>query len=317
MRHSVVPDAESVFFSHDYHDDDDGDDDGADVAHWELMVLGYAWNGRLREAMELFRQWRRGQRKSGGAITRVIGACARLALARLVRECHTRTVRALAPDLQLEAALVDAYCKCDHEDWAPRMFATCSWRGDLVTCTAMAAGCAASGQAAKALTVLEEMVAAATAPDHVAAAAALSACCHVGRVHQGIDLFVRMVNKAVDLAEVAGANGRSLAHGEAVLGRLAAERIFEEERENVGNYVVMSNIYAAAVDWEGVEAVRWLVKGRALTKPPGCSWLELEKSTHVFVEMMWPTRRGPTSTARSLSLTYRSGSPLLMTMSFC
>ncbi|OAY63794.1 Pentatricopeptide repeat-containing protein, mitochondrial [Ananas comosus] len=77
--------------------------------------------------------------------------------------------------------------------------------------------------------------------------------------------------------------GACKTHKEVEIGRLVAKRLFEIEGENIGNYVVMSNIYAANERWDGVGEVRRMMKSKYLKKPAGCSWIEVEKSRHLFV----------------------------------
>ncbi|KAL0371257.1 UNVERIFIED_CONTAM: Pentatricopeptide repeat-containing protein, chloroplastic [Sesamum angustifolium] len=52
---------------------------------------------------------------------------------------------------------------------------------------------------------------------------------------------------------------------------------------NPGNYVLISNVYAAAGRWEDVEQVRMRMKVRGLKKDPGCSWIEVGNKVHTFM----------------------------------
>jgi pentatricopeptide repeat protein len=66
------------------------------------------------------------------------------------------------------------------------------------------------------------------------------------------------------------------------LGKHVAERLFELEPENEGNYVLLSNIYAAKGRWDDVHNVRKMMKDRGIKKKPGCSWIEVDKQVHTF-----------------------------------
>ncbi|KAF3796128.1 Pentatricopeptide repeat-containing protein [Nymphaea thermarum] len=65
-----------------------------------------------------------------------------------------------------------------------------------------------------------------------------------------------------------------------------AERVVDEllrlEPENAGWYVSMSNVYAAAKQWDGVVRMRLMMKERGITKPPGWSSIEVSKRIHRF-----------------------------------
>ena len=45
----------------------------------------------------------------------------------------------------------------------------------------------------------------------------------------------------------------------------------------------MSNIYAANKKWDGVKHVRKLMKSKDMKKLTGCSWIEVEKTRHMFI----------------------------------
>jgi len=64
------------------------------------------------------------------------------------------------------------------------------------------------------------------------------------------------------------------------LGEHVAECLLELEAKIFGCYELMSNIYAMAGNWYGVEKVRKLMKDRGLKKMSGCSYVELNKKVH-------------------------------------
>lgn len=63
-------------------------------------------------------------------------------------------------------------------------------------------------------------------------------------------------------------------YGNVEMGRKAAQRALELDPENVGLYVVLSNLYAGAGMWDEIEELREVMKDRGLKKPVGCSWIE-------------------------------------------
>jgi pentatricopeptide repeat protein len=155
-------------------------------------------------------------------------------------------------------------------------------------------------------------------PNHITFVGILSACSHAGLVDKGwqyfdcmdldysimprvehyacmVDLLGRAgrLHEAEDFiknmplepsASVWGALlGACKIHCNIQLGEHVAECLLELEPENVGCYVLMSNIYAMAGRWEGVEKVRKMMKDRGLKKIPGCSYVELNKKVHCFL----------------------------------
>ncbi|TQD91041.1 hypothetical protein C1H46_023375 [Malus baccata] len=71
--------------------------------------------------------------------------------------------------------------------------------------------------------------------------------------------------------------------GNVSLAERAAMKLFELERNNPGNYVMLSNIYANAGMWEGVKRVRELMKDRGIKREAGCSWIQIKNKVHTFV----------------------------------
>ncbi|KAF9621659.1 hypothetical protein IFM89_025570 [Coptis chinensis] len=68
-------------------------------------------------------------------------------------------------------------------------------------------------------------------------------------------------------------------HGNVSLGEVAANQLFELEPNNAGNYVLLSNIYAAKGMWKEVNRVRGVMESLGLRKNPGCSWIEVKNKS--------------------------------------
>ncbi|KAK3010671.1 hypothetical protein RJ639_011274 [Escallonia herrerae] len=140
----------------------------------------------------------------------------------------------------------------------------------------------------------------------------LAACSHVGFVEQGQTFFAIMekcysVTPSADhytcMVDILGRAGRldealTLAksmpveshggvwgallgacriHGNPDVAEIAANYLFELEPNGIGNYILLSNIYASAGRWEDVIRVRKLMRVKGLKKIPACSWVEGEK----------------------------------------
>ena len=55
------------------------------------------------------------------------------------------------------------------------------------------------------------------------------------------------------------------------------------EQNNSGNYVALSNAYAANEMWEEVSDLRGFMREKGIKKNPGCSWVQIGKELHAFV----------------------------------
>ncbi|KAJ0977245.1 hypothetical protein J5N97_012719 [Dioscorea zingiberensis] len=289
-----------------------------DLTSWNLMLQVYAQHDFNDRAICLFREFQaKGMRPDAMSILSILPACARLASVYLVKQCHGYKIRASFNDLQLEGALLDTYSKCGSVNDAHRLFQTSSQK-DLVMFTAMISCYAMHGMAGEALRIFSHMLELNIKPDHVILTTLLSACSHAGLVDEGWKLF-KSINETfgirptmehyacmVDLlarrgrlreayefimdmpckpnASVWGSLlGACKTHGEVEVGKLAADNLFNIEGGNIGNFVVMSNIYAAGRRWDDVERMRKLMKAKDLNKPAGCSWIEVDNKRHVFV----------------------------------
>ena len=72
-------------------------------------------------------------------------------------------------------------------------------------------------------------------------------------------------------------------HGNVELAEIAADSLLELEPWNPGNYVILSNIYASAGQWDGVAKLRKLMKGGQITKAAGYSFIEEGGQIHKFI----------------------------------
>nr|XP_040256351.1 putative pentatricopeptide repeat-containing protein At5g08490 [Aegilops tauschii subsp. strangulata] len=279
-----------------------------DSVSWNAILSGCAnRKEHIEEFAKLFCEMcRKLQCPDTVGITNILLACIHLSSVQLVKQCHSYMLRASLEDIHLEGALLDAYSKCGNITNAYNLFRV-SPNKDLVTFTAMIGGYAMHGMAEEAVELFYEMLTLDIKPDHVALTALLSACSHAGLVDAGIKVFkfARDIYRVEPTAEhytcmvdllarggrlqdaysfvldmpphMANANvwgsllGACKVHGEIRIGQLAADHLFSMEAGDIGNYIIVSNIYAADEKWDGVEHVRKLMKSKDMKKPAGCS----------------------------------------------
>ncbi|KFK25216.1 hypothetical protein AALP_AA8G082300 [Arabis alpina] len=289
-----------------------------DLTTWSLMVRIYAESCCPNEAIDVFREIQaRGMRPNTVTIMNLLPICAQIASLHLVRQCHGFIIRGRLADIRLKGTLLDVYAKCGSLKNAYSVFQSDAHR-DLVLFTAMIGGYAVHGLGKEALMIYSHMMDLGIKPDHVFITTLLTACCHAGLVQDGLEIFdsIRTVHglkptmeqyaSVVDLlarggrlddaysfatqmpvepnANIWGTLLRACATFNWMdLGRVIANHLLQAESDDAGNYVQLSNMYAADAKWEGVMKLRNLMKKKEMKKPPGCSWLDLDKQRSVFV----------------------------------
>eukprot|EP01018_Ginkgo_biloba_P022395 Gb_02037 [translate_table: standard] len=289
-----------------------------DVVAWNVMIAGYAQNSHYNKVLELFGEMQEAAVEPDPfTIVSVLSACAGLASLQHGKEIHDYVIRrGFESNVIVGSALVDMYAKCGSVENARQWFNTMSQR-DLVSWNAMIAGYGMHGHGEEALALFYQMQQMGMKPDSITVTGILSACSHAGLVDEGWDFFDQITRNyhitpsvehyacMVDLLGRAGCLheahdfirnmplrpngsvwgallGACRIHCNVELGQVVAECLFELEPENEGNYVLLSNIYAATGRWTDVEKVRKMMKDRGLKKKPGCSWVEIQNKVHVF-----------------------------------
>ncbi|OEL35811.1 Pentatricopeptide repeat-containing protein [Dichanthelium oligosanthes] len=84
-------------------------------------------------------------------------------------------------------------------------------------------------------------------------------------------------------------------HGDVETAVVAAERLVELEPGDVGNLMMLANVYAAAGRWGDVARTRKEIRSRSTRKTPGCSMIEVDNVVREFVagEDLGPELGGP------------------------
>lgn len=289
-----------------------------DVTTWSLMMRGYALNDCPREALNLFLELQHnGIRPDAMTITSILPVCGQIASVDLLKQCHGYMVRTCFNDAHLYASLLDVYSKCGTINSAYKLYQS-STQKDLVVFTAMIGGFAMHGMAKEAIRVFDDMLERRIKPDHVVITTVLSACRHAGLINEGLLIFnsieqvhcmkptmeqyacvVDLLGRGGQIKEAfaflnqmpiaANANiwGALLSacktHHDVDMGHAVADHLLKMETSDIGNYVVLSNLFAADARWDEVLEMRRLIKTRDLKKPAGCSWIEVGRTNNIFV----------------------------------
>ncbi|XP_057838377.2 pentatricopeptide repeat-containing protein DOT4, chloroplastic isoform X2 [Cryptomeria japonica] len=287
---------------------------------WNAMIAGYSQNGDNSQALELFRDMQiRCGRLDSVTIASVLPACAGLATLKQGKEIHAYAIRnGFVCVVLVQNALIDMYAKCGNIRYARLVFDNMSER-DVVSWTVMIAGYGMHGLGEDSVSIFRQMQQAGMKPNLVTFTCLMSACSHTGLLDEGLEYFSSMTRDlqikpsmeiyacTVDLLGRAGRLdeaqkiiesmpfqpnaclwgallGACRMHSNIQVGEYAAKQLYKLEPENAANYVLMSNIYAAAGRWYDVAKVRKMMEEAGLKKPPGCSWIEVKNKLHTFVQ---------------------------------
>ncbi|KAI3731784.1 hypothetical protein L1987_62973 [Smallanthus sonchifolius] len=289
-----------------------------DLTTWNLMVQAFAENGYFHQAIDLFLDLQNHEMKPDSmTIMGILPVANQMASVQMVKQCHGYVVRSCFKDVQLKGAFLDAYSKCGNIKSACKLFESTRYK-DLVMYTSMVGGYAIHGMGKEALQIYYKMVENGGKPDHVIITSILSACSHTGLVHEGLKIFnslnaVYRIKPTMEqyacVVDLLARNGRindaysfitsmpveptanvwgpllgaCKNYHEVEMGSVAADHLLKMEANNMGNYVVMSNIYAAKDKWEEVLEIRRLMKMENLKKTAGCSWIEVYGKKNVFI----------------------------------
>ncbi|KAJ7534721.1 hypothetical protein O6H91_12G000400 [Diphasiastrum complanatum] len=290
-----------------------------DVVSWNVMIAGYAQNGLVKEALALHEQMKQeGVQPDDVTFVVLLKACASIAALEQGKQLRSDIIkRGLEWDLIVANTLVDMYSKCGCTVDARELFNNMIER-DVVSWNVMIAGYAQNGLGKEALALYEQMKQEGLQPNNVTYICVLSACSHSGLIDKGLHLFDSMCKDLgvtptlehyacmVDLLGRAGCLadaedfiirlpiqpdsviwrtllGAARNYGHVEIGRRAFDCVMKLEPENASDYVLLSNIYAAAGRMDEVAKIRKEMKDIGVKKVPGCSWIEVDKQVHTFV----------------------------------
>ncbi|XP_058206751.1 putative pentatricopeptide repeat-containing protein At3g15130 [Rhododendron vialii] len=288
------------------------------VISWSSLILGYAQQGNLKAAMDLFRQLRESNIwVDGFVLSSMIGVFSDFALVEQGKQMHCYTAKfPSGMEKSVANSIVDMYLKCGLIEEAERVFNEMPER-NVVSWTVMITGYGKHGLGREAIRLFNEMQVEDVEPDGVTYLALLSACSHSGLVEESREYFSILCGDCrikpqvehyacmVDLLGRAGClkEAKELihnmplkpnigiwqtllsacrVHGEFEMGRKVGDMLLELDGKNAVNYVMLSNIYADAGYWRESEKVRVSVKLKGLKKEGGCSWVEIDKEVHFF-----------------------------------
>ncbi|KAK7345858.1 hypothetical protein VNO77_16471 [Canavalia gladiata] len=290
-----------------------------DIVSWTSMTTSCVHNGLAFEALELFCYLKKSNIQPDSiALISVLSAAASLSSLKKGKEIHGFLIRnGFFLEGPIASSLVDMYARCGTVENSRNIFNSVNLR-DVILWTSMINANGMHGCGNEAIALFKKMTDENVIPDHITFLALLYACSHSGLMVEGKRFFeimkyehqlepwpehyacmVDLLARSNSLEEAyhfvrnmpikpssevwCALLGACRIHSNKELGELTAKKLLQLETENSGNYVLISNIFAADGRWNDVEEVRLKMKGNGLKKKPGCSWIEVENKIHTFM----------------------------------
>ncbi|XP_022850166.1 pentatricopeptide repeat-containing protein At2g03880, mitochondrial-like [Olea europaea var. sylvestris] len=293
--------------------------DEKDIFAWTVLISSYSQADQGEKAACCFNQMRReGVEPNEFTLASCLRACSGIASLENGRQLHSLVIKGgQSFDLFVASALIDMYGKCGCIEDAEILFYDME-SGDTVLWNTIICEYSHHGQGEKALQAFRTMIEGELLPDEITFIGILSACSHMGLIEDGRKYFNSMselygITPSIEhyacMVDILGRAGKfdevesfikdmkltpnaliwenvlgaCRVHGNVELGERAAEKLFEIEPQTDSNYILLSNLYATKGRWDAVAKVRTSMSNKGIKKEPGCSWVEVDAHTHVFL----------------------------------
>ena len=290
-----------------------------DVVSWNAVISGYVDSGEPGKAIEVFEEMcSSGDLPDEVTMLSLLSACGQLGAlatgARLHAIVRSRSIRLTTT---LSNALIGMYARCGSIECAMDVFHSMPER-DISTWNSVIDALARHGRSNDAVRVFDEMQQQRIRPDEVTFVSVLAACSHGGLVEEGrrsfnllreysiapnvkhlgcmVDMLGRagFLREAFLFADQTGAEESSVVwraflgacrtHGEVRLAELANARLVRDSSGGEsGDYVLLSNTYAAVGEWNAVEETRKLMDEKGVPKAAGHSSVQTVPLRNVAV----------------------------------
>lgn len=288
------------------------------LVSWNAMIAGYVQKGLEEVGLDLYCKMRQaGFVPDHYTFASVFRACSTLATLEHGKQAHGVMIKCqIMENVVVNSALMDMYFKCSSLSDGHQVFDK-SLNRNVITWTALISGYGQHGKVVEVFESFHRMRAEGFKPNYVTFLAVLSACSHGGLVDEGWAYFSSMTRDyeiqprgqhyaaMIDLLGRAGMLqeayefvlnspckehsviwgallGACRIHGNMNLVKLAAEKFFEQEPQNPGKYVVLSNAYATSGLWDSVAEVRAVMRESGVIKEPGYSRIDIQNGSYVF-----------------------------------
>ncbi|KAK4858732.1 hypothetical protein QYF36_021167 [Acer negundo] len=290
------------------------------VVTWSSIIKGYVRHDESLEALTLFSKMRfDGNKVDYVTVINVLPACVNIGALEQVKYLHGYSMKFGLNSLSaVNTAILISYAKCGCIEMARKLFDEEKVASkDIITWNSMISAYAKHGNWSQCFKLYTQMKQLNLQPDQITFLGLLTACINSGLVEEGREIFkemkefyglkpsqehyasmVNLLGRAGHISEArelvknmptkpdARVLGSLLSackmHSETKLAELTAEKLITLEPNNAGNYVLLSNMYAAAGKWDDVARMRTFLRDRELKKTPGLSWIVIGRHVHEF-----------------------------------
>ncbi|XP_060217928.1 pentatricopeptide repeat-containing protein ELI1, chloroplastic isoform X2 [Lycium barbarum] len=262
-----------------------------DVVCWNAMIDGYSQHGRPNEALVLFRQMLLSKVKPNEVtVVAALSACAQMGVLESGRWIHAYVKsNRIQVNKHVGTAFIDMYSKSGSLEDARMVFDQMRDK-DVITWNSMIVGYAMHGFSLEALQLFNEMwwdyfhlmekYRIEPKIEHYGCMVNL-----LGRAGQLEEAYEFVKRMKIDSDPILWGTLLTACriHGDIRLAEKIMEFLVEQDLATSGTYVLLSNIYAAAGNWDEVAKVRALMKRSGVDKEPGCSSIEVNHKVHEFL----------------------------------
>lgn len=290
------------------------------VVSWSSIIRGYVIHAQFYDALSLFTKMKLdGYPVDSVIVINILPACVNVGALEQVKYLHGYSIKYNLNSIpSVNTAILVSYAKCGCIEMAWKIFdeedINCR---DIISWNSMIGAYSKHGDWIQCFQLYNQMKHSRLEPDCVTFLSVLTACVNSGSVKEGRQCFKEMTEiygcqpnqeHYACMVDLLGRTGlikeaselihsmpfspdariwgpllsACKLHSETRLAEFAAERLVNMEPKNAGNYVLLSNIYAAAGKWDGVARMRTFLRDKGLKKIPGCSWLEINGLVHEF-----------------------------------
>lgn len=285
---------------------------------WNSMISGYIENDQHENAIKLYIDMRRlSISQTRSTFSALLRACSCLGALQQGEQIHCQLTKTpFEFNVYVGTALVDMYSKCGRIADAQASFMRIS-NPNVAAWTALIYGYALHSLGSEAILLFEQMLDQGINPNAATFVAVLSACTGAGLVNEGMKIF-RSMERVYGLApslehltcvvDLLCRSGLLLEAEELIkempfkadeillitmlnacwswmdidMGERVAQKMSALDPRPVSACVLMSNLYSALGKWGQKTEARKILRELEVKKDPGCSWIEINRRTHIF-----------------------------------
>ncbi|KAL3621195.1 hypothetical protein CASFOL_036107 [Castilleja foliolosa] len=291
-----------------------------DLVVWTLMLRGFSKSGDWRKTIDHFNEMIGEDEITLDSIslTTIFSGCSSSGALQQGRRVHALVVKTgFQDDIFVGSSIMDMYANCGSLIDAETYFESMG-KKDVVCWNALISGYGMFGCGNKSVELFLNMKCLGISPDDSTLVSVLCACSHAGLVDCGLEIFERMSESwnmipnskhYACVVDLLGRGGRlneayslvkrmphqpgpevycSLlaacrAHRNFEMGDEISREIIQLRPKDVGYYVLASNVYALAGNWDCARTSRILLKSNDLRKNPGFSSIEVNGEMFTFM----------------------------------